>query len=87
MKQVYEWVVKIRVAPNLVADGFDLDREVMHNMLMRALPFAYGQELGAEIIEAPNPDDIAIEQGYLHAAHKRTSQEDWRNTPTKKEKL
>ena len=64
----YEWTLKIKVAPAQVADGLDLSPQSMHAALCRAFPLAPGYAFNVEIIEAPDKDEIAQEQGYECAA-------------------
>lgn len=64
----FYWTVRLGVHRTWVADGFDLaDGEDISTLLSRRLPYAYGHELGGEVIEAPDPDLIAKEQGYTGA--------------------
>lgn len=60
----YEWTVKFRVSATWIADGFDLDDERALRMLQGDLAYAYGRELDAKVIKAPDPQHIAWEQGY-----------------------
>ena len=59
----YEWTVKIRVAALWVADGFDLDSERAHDMVRGDLGHATSVEVETEIVKAPDPKSIRIEQG------------------------
>lgn len=70
MPRKYKWVVEIEVADTWVADGFDLDDDRAHKMLAEHLPYAYGHELKARVLKAPDPDAIAKEQGYSCAAQR-----------------
>jgi hypothetical protein len=63
----YTWTVEITLDPTLVADGADLTDAKVHEMLSRFYSFAYGHELGARVIDAPDPEDIAKEQGFANA--------------------
>jgi hypothetical protein len=67
----YEWTVKFRVNGLWVADGFDLTTERAQEILARELSYARGSELDAETIAAPDPELIALEQGYKSAADKK----------------
>lgn len=60
----YEWTIKIRVAANWVADGFDLDAERAHGLIYNHLNFAKGSEIQTEIVEAPSFVELMKEQGY-----------------------
>lgn len=59
----YKWVVEFTVSSTWVEDGFDLDDERAHRMLAEHLPYAYGHELGARVLSAPDPKRIRVEQG------------------------
>lgn len=67
----YSWVVRFDVDPTWVADGFELSKdEQAKSMLETRLPFAYGSELGAKVLNRPDPEAVAKEQGYADAADK-----------------
>lgn len=59
----YRWVLEIEVHKTWVEDGFDLTDERAHSILAHALPYAYGAELRAKVLEAPDAERIRIEQG------------------------
>lgn len=63
----YEWTVKFRVNATWVADGFNLDDDRARSMLEGDLDYAYGWELDAKVVKAPDPQHIAWEQGYDRA--------------------
>lgn len=63
-QRFYRWTIEIWVDPTWVADGFDLDNDRVHDMMARALPYAYGHELGGMVIAKPDPKVIRKEQGY-----------------------
>ncbi len=67
----YECTVKIRVSALWVADGFDLTTERANRMLAKELGWANGSEFEAEVVSAPNADEVAVEMGYESDAHKR----------------
>lgn len=60
----YWWTVRLGVNATWVADGFDLDDDRAHDMLCHHLPHAMGTELCAEVLHAPNPAEVAGEQGF-----------------------
>jgi hypothetical protein len=60
----YYWTVRYGVNAVWVADGFNLDDERAHSMLAHDLSHAYGHELEAEVLHAPDPREVAGEQGY-----------------------
>lgn len=64
----FKWTVEIQVDQSWVADGFDMTDERAHSMLAKTLPFAYGHELKAKVLSAPDPELIAKAQGYASAA-------------------
>jgi hypothetical protein len=61
---VYEWTVKIRIAPAAVADGFNLTQEKLYCALLRGYPYLRGDFLDVEIVATPGDDKIAREMGY-----------------------
>lgn len=68
----FTWTIKFTVHPTWVADGFDLTDERALDMLSHDLSYAnIGEELDAKVIEAPDADEIAMEQGYESAEHMR----------------
>ncbi len=60
----YEWTVKIKVSPVWVADGFDLDKDRLLEMIAHDLDHAHSFEFDGEILSAPDPKQIQAEQGY-----------------------
>ena len=60
----YKWTVVFEIDETWVADGFDLTDERAQDIIAHALPYAYGHELGAKVIDAPDPNDIRRAQGY-----------------------
>jgi hypothetical protein len=70
----FTWTVQFTVHPTWVQDGFNLDDDCAADMLGRALPWAYADELGAKVLIAPDADEIAMEQGYKNAEHMRSDQ-------------
>ncbi len=67
----YKWTIEVVVDPIWVADGFDLTPERAQRMLRRELDFAHEHEVTATVTEAPDPDAIAVEQGYASAADRK----------------
>ena len=53
--KTFKWVVEFEVTENWVEDGFDIDEDRAQDMIANALPFAYGHELKAKVIKAPEP--------------------------------
>lgn len=72
MPKPYTWTVELTVDASWVADGFDLSDERAKEMLNRELPFAYGHEIAAKVISAPDAERIAKEQGYKNRADRLT---------------
>lgn len=66
----FKWTLELEVDETWVADGFDLDNDRALMMLAQYFPYAYGSELGAKVIKAPDPDEIARAQGYESARDK-----------------
>lgn len=60
----FSWVVRFTVAPTWIQDGFTLSDERALAMLALEVGGAYGNELSAQILEAPSPLQIARMQGY-----------------------
>jgi hypothetical protein len=52
--KTFKWVVEFEVTENWVEDGFDIDEDRAQDMLANALPYAYGHELKAKVIKAPD---------------------------------
>jgi hypothetical protein len=68
----FTWTVQFTVNPVWVADGFDLTDERALGMLAHDLSYAnIGTELDAKVLTAPDPDEIAMEQGYKDDAHRK----------------
>jgi hypothetical protein len=49
-----EWTVRFSVDPKWIEDGFNLTDEVAKELLANHLPFAYGHELSAKVIDRPS---------------------------------
>ena len=62
--KTYKWTVEIEVTSNMVADGFELDDERMHDAMMRAYPLMFGHEIVTRVLCAPSPSDIRCELGF-----------------------
>lgn len=60
----FYWTVEFGVDKTWVADGFDLTNERAMQMLTNDLSYAYGHELSAQVLNSPDLDRIAKEQGY-----------------------
>ena len=67
--QRYVWTVEIAIDPQWVADGIDLTSERMQDLLERAFPYLRSSEVRARTIAAPDPDEIALEQGRARIAN------------------
>lgn len=61
--KAFKWVVEFEVTQNWVEDGFEIDANRAIDMLANALPFAYGNELNAKVIKAPDSKLIKKVQG------------------------
>ena len=64
MEKKFKWVVEFEVDESWVADGFDLTNDRAHDMLCSTLPYAYGFELKARVLKAPELAHIMRKQGY-----------------------
>lgn len=62
--KTFKWVVEFQVTENWVEDGFNMSEKRALDMLSNTLPYAYGYELSAKIIKAPDPKLIRKTQGY-----------------------
>jgi hypothetical protein len=60
----FKWTVEFTVDQTWVEDGFDLTDERALSMLAHDLSSAYGHEIDARVIEAPDQADIRLTQGY-----------------------
>jgi hypothetical protein len=60
----FTWVVRLTVSPLWVADGFSLSDERITSMLQSELSSARGDEVSAQVINAPSAFHIARTQGY-----------------------
>jgi hypothetical protein len=60
----YRWVVEIEVHETWVEDGFSLDDEKAHDMMMHRLPYANGHELKARVLSSPPEKSVRKAQGY-----------------------
>ncbi len=63
----FKWTVEFSVDASWVADGFDLDDDRAKDMLNHDLTGAYGHEIGAKVLKAPDPARIMRVQGYTEA--------------------
>lgn len=66
-----KWTVEIEVDDTWVADGFDLTTERMHDIMTRAMSFAYSEEIACKVIARPDDEVIATLQGYPTVAEWR----------------
>jgi hypothetical protein len=58
------WIVKVQVEKTWIADGFDLTKERMIDMLQNDLQFATSNEVNAIILAKPERKTIRKIQGY-----------------------
>jgi hypothetical protein len=54
-----QWTVTFSVSDNWIADQFALTQECVDEMIQRRLPYAFPNEVTAEIKRAPDSIDIA----------------------------
>ena len=59
-----KWTVEFTVDECWVADGFIMTAERALDMLANDLGYATPDELGAKVVKAPKPEQIANLQGY-----------------------
>lgn len=59
-----KWIVQIEVDKAWVADGFDLHAGNVHERMRQLLPHAFGYEMKAKVLAAPDERKIAKAQGY-----------------------
>lgn len=64
----FRWTVEIEIDARWVADGIDLTSAQLQHMLEHAYPYLRSTEVRGTTIEAPDPEDVAREQGYRSAA-------------------
>ena len=64
MSKKFKWTVEFSVDESWVADGFNLTDERALDMLASDLSYAYGHELGAKVLTAPDAKAIAKVQGF-----------------------
>jgi hypothetical protein len=62
--KTFKWVVEFEVTENWVEDGFNIDENRAQDMLVNALPHAYGYELKTKVLKAPDAKLIRKTQGY-----------------------
>lgn len=60
----FKWIVEFEISDNWIADGFDLGDGRAKDIIENALPFAYGHETKAKVLQAPSHIAIMREQGY-----------------------
>lgn len=63
-QKFFKWTVEFQVDETWVADGFELTDERALEMLQNDLTYAYGHELKAKVISAPDKEAIRKAQGY-----------------------
>ncbi len=59
-----KWIVQFSVNKNWIEDGFNLTRERAKEMIEQTLPYAYGYETNARILQAPKNKELAKIMGY-----------------------
>jgi hypothetical protein len=68
MQNWYTWTVKFSVHRTWVEDGFDLDDERAHDMILNDLRHAYGHEVKARVLRRPSKAKIReAQQGEKEA--------------------
>ncbi len=60
----YSWTIQIEVHETWVEDGFDLTPKNVHDRVMALLPYAFGHEVRAKVLQAPPDEAVAKAQGY-----------------------
>lgn len=60
----FKWVVEIEVNETWVADGFEIDADMIQEMIQERIGYSYEQETRARIVKAPDPRAIRVAQGY-----------------------
>lgn len=75
MNKKLKWTVEFEVDESWVADGFELNDEVAHDMLAHFLSYAYNSEIGAKVLSGPPLKEIWKLQGYTAAEMKRKLEE------------
>jgi len=53
MSRKYKWVIEITVDKCWVDDGFNLTNDNIKDHMGNLLPYAYGSEFDAKVLEAP----------------------------------
>lgn len=67
----FTWHIALSVSRSLVGDGFDLDaKHISELMRAKLLPFAYPHEATATLMHSPDPEAVAVAQGYANLAAK-----------------
>ncbi len=59
-----KWIVEIQVEESWVADGFDLTKDRLHDMVSKDLGGAYSTEIKTKILSKPLTQTIKKLQGY-----------------------
>jgi hypothetical protein len=73
MSRKFTWTVKITVDETWVADGFDLTKDRLEQMIGHDLSYACSTEYSGKILKSPDDRFMAKAQGYKSAADYRAS--------------
>jgi len=70
-ERMFSWTVELSVSRSLVEDGFELKPNGITEMLRaKLLPMAYAHEVRAKLSHMPDPEAVAIAQGFKSVADK-----------------
>jgi hypothetical protein len=64
MRPTYKWTIEIEISETWVEDGFDVTDDRLHNLLMKALPWASGDEVAGRVLTRPSDERVAKAMGY-----------------------
>lgn len=57
-KHWFKWVIEIEVDRSWVSDGFDINKENIHDKISRMLPYALGNEFRGKVLKHPTRKEI-----------------------------
>lgn len=60
----YKWTVEIEVNELWVADGFQIDADMVQEMIQGRIGYSYEHETRVRVVKAPSVDEIRKAQGY-----------------------
>lgn len=66
----FKWIAEIEISENWVIDGFDLDAEVLSDLLQE-LSWASPSEVKVRIVSAPDPKEIEAAKAEFDLAEQR----------------